>query len=188
MRTARVSIPRAEYDDTRSAVFFSELLDRIRALPGVRAAGAGGWLPIVDAGGLWGYRPEGGYYPDGRWPTAVPQQVTSGYFAAMHIPLIAGRDFDERDRAGSQLVAVVSKKFAETSWPGQSALGRRFRLSVDSFATVVGVVQDFRSRGYGDTPEPTMYFPYPQGGQSTKTIGGGGMSEPVGVAVSVKPT
>ena len=145
----------------------------------MRAAGAGGWLPIVDAGGLWGYRPEGGYYPDGRWPTAVPQQVTSGYFAAMHIPLIAGRDFDERDRAGSQLVAVVSKKFAETSWPGQSALGRRFRLSVDSFATVVGVVQDFRSRGYGDTPEPTMYFPYPQSAVSA-------YAEPRAMVLSVR--
>jgi putative ABC transport system permease protein len=160
--TARVSISRAQYDDARASVFFSEALDRIRAIPGVRAAGAAAWLPIVDAGGLWGYRPEGGSYPDGRWPKAVPQQVTTGYFAAMRIPLLAGRNFDEHDRAGSQLVAVVSRKFAQASWPGQNALGRRFRLSVDSFATVVGIVDDFRSRGFADTPEPTMYFPYPQ--------------------------
>ena len=162
--TARLSISRVQYDDARAAVFFSELLDRIRAIPGVRAAGAAGWLPIVDAGGLWGYQPEGGAYPNGRWPNAVPQQVTTGYFAAMRIPLFAGREFDERDRAGSQLVAVVSKKFAEASWPGQSALGRRFRLNADSFATVVGIVGDVRSRGFADTPEPTMYFPYAQSG------------------------
>ncbi|MFI5227472.1 MAG: ABC transporter permease [Gemmatimonadales bacterium] len=160
--TARVSVSRTGYDDARSAVFFHELLDRVRAIPGVRAAGAAGWLPVVDAGGLWGYRPEGGSYPDGRWPSAVPQQATTGYFAAMRIPLISGRDFDDRDRAGSQLVAVVSRKFADASWPGQSAIGRRFRLGVDSFVTVVGIVGDFRSRGFADAPEPTMYFPYPQ--------------------------
>jgi putative ABC transport system permease protein len=177
--TARVSISRVEYDDVRAAVFFRELLDNTRAVPGVRAAGAAGWLPVVDASGLWGYRPEGGSYPDGRWPSAAPQQVTTGYFAAMRIPIIAGRDFDERDRAGAPLVAVVSKKFAEASWPGQNALGRRFRLSTDSFVTVVGVADDLRSGGFAATPDPTMYFPYPQTAVSAYT-------EPHAMALSVR--
>ncbi len=160
--TARVSISRTEYSDARATVFFDQLLQRVRSMPGVRSAGAAGWLPVVDAGGLWGYRPEGGSYPDGRWPSAVPQQATTGYFASMGLPLLAGRDFTDQDRLGSQLVAVVSKKFADASWPGENAIGRRFQLAGDSFMTVVGVVGDFRSRGFADTPEPTMYFAYPQ--------------------------
>jgi predicted permease len=164
--TARVSIARAQYNDARSTAFFDQVLQRVRAVPGVRAAGASGWLPVVDAGGLWGYRPEAGSYPQGRWPSAVPQQATTGYFASVGMPIIAGRDFTDQDRLGSQLVAVVSKKFAEASWPGQNALGRRFQLAIDSFVTVVGIVGDIRSRGFADTPEPTMYFAYPQSGAS----------------------
>src|SRR4029453_8509990 len=53
--TAKVTISQREYDDSRAAVFFDQVLERVRALPGVRAAGASGWLPVVHAGGLWGF-------------------------------------------------------------------------------------------------------------------------------------
>lgn len=161
--TAGVSISRGDYDDAHAAVFFEQLVTRIRALPGVRGVGAVGWLPVVDAGGLWAYRVEGADYTTARWPDAVPQQITPGALAAMGIPLVAGRAFTDADRAGAPLVAIVSRKFAETSWPGQDPLGKRFRLGGDApFMTVVGVAGDLRSRGFDDTPEATMYFPYAQ--------------------------
>src|SRR5690242_17693667 len=165
--TAGVSIARTDYDDAHAAVFFDQLVTRIRAVPGVRAVGAVGWLPVVDAGGLWGYRAEGMDYTTTRWPDAVPQQITPGALAAMGIPVLAGRAFTDADRPGSPLVAIVTRKFAEASWPGQDPLGKRFRLGGDSpFMTVVGVVGDFRSRGFDDTPEATMFFPYAQSGIS----------------------
>jgi putative ABC transport system permease protein len=165
--TARIAILQRAYDDARSAQFYGQLLERIRAIPDVMAVGAAGWLPVVDAGGLWGYRPEGGIYPDGRWPSAVPQQVTPGYFAAIGLPLLSGRDISEADRNGASLTAVVSRRFADQSWPGVDPLGKRFRLGGDTpLVTIVGVVGDFRSRGFGDEPEPTMYFPYAQSGVS----------------------
>jgi len=164
--TAKVSISRA-YDDARAAIFFDQLMPRLRALPGVRAAGASGWLPVVDAGGLWGYRPEGGSFPDGRWPLGVPQQATPGYFAAAGIPLRAGRDFNAGDRDETEPVVIVSNKLAHDSWPGQNAIGKRLRLGSDSiYLRVVGIVGDIQSRGFGDAAEPTMYFPY---GQSART-------------------
>lgn len=89
--TAGVSILRTDYDDAHAAVFFDELVKRIRVLPGVRDVGAVGWLPVVDAGGLWGYRAEGTDYSTTRWPDAVPQQITPGALAAMGIPVLAGR-------------------------------------------------------------------------------------------------
>jgi predicted permease len=166
--TARVSLPARIYNDDRTADFFQRLLANIGAVPGVAVTGAANWLPVVDAGGLWGLRPEGGAYgPNGEWPMAVPQQATPGYFAAAGIPIIAGRDFTNADRPGMPLVAVVSEKFAENFWPKQSPIGRRFRLSVDTiFITVVGVVGDIRARGFGDPPEPTMYFAFAQSAQS----------------------
>jgi putative ABC transport system permease protein len=161
--TAKVSVSTREYDDMRTTQFFAQVLERIRALPGVRAAGAAGWLPVVDAGGLWSYRPEAGRYPEGRWPGAVPQQATPGYFAAIGIRIVEGREFLATDGADAELVAIVSRKFAEQAWPGTSALGRRFRLGGDTpLMRIVGVVDDIQSRGFGDKPEPTMYFPHAQ--------------------------
>lgn len=165
--TAGVSIARTDYDDAHAAVFYDQLVTRIRAVPGVRDVGAVGWLPVVDAGGLWGYRVEGADYTTTRWPDAVPQQITPGALSAMGIPLLAGRSVSDDDRPGSPLVAIVSRAFADASWPGQDPLGKRFRLGGDSpFMTVVGVAGDIRSRGFDDTPEATMYFPYAQSGIS----------------------
>jgi putative ABC transport system permease protein len=165
--TAKVSISAREYDDARSAIFYEQLITRLSAIPGVRAAGAAGWLPVVDAGGLWGYQPEGGNYPEGRWPSAVPQQITPGYFKAMGMHIVAGRDVSANDRENGLYVAVVSQKFAAQSWPGEDALGKRFQLGgsgsdAPAKITVVGIVDDLRARGFGDVPEPTMYFPYAQ--------------------------
>jgi predicted permease len=165
--TAKVAVSQRDYDDARAARFYDQLVERLRAVPGVRAAGASGWLPVVDAGGLWGFQPEGHSYPPGQWPTAVPQQVTPGYFAAIRLPLLAGRDLAPTDVVDAPFVAVVSKRFAELAWPGQSALGKRFRLAGDSpLMTVVGIVGDIRARGFADTPEPTMYFPQAQAAKS----------------------
>jgi predicted permease len=106
-------------------------------------------------------------YPDGRWPSAVPQKVTPGYFKAIGMPVVAGRAFEEGDRDGAPYVAVVSQKFAALTWPGVNPIGKRFRLGGDSpLMTIVGVSGDLRSRGFDDTPEPTMYFPL---AQSAKT-------------------
>jgi len=165
--TAKVALLPREYDDRRTTIFYSQLESRLAALPGVLAAGASGWLPVVDAGGLWGFRPENGNYPDGRWPSAVPQQATPGYFAAAGLRLTAGRGFTNADNDGAPLVAIVSKRFAELAWPNQDALGKRFGLASETpFVTVIGIVPDIRARGFGDTPEPTMYFPLAQSAKS----------------------
>ena len=165
--TAEIAVLPSAYDDARAAIFYEQLTTRVRAIPGVRVAGASAWLPVVGTGGLWGFRPEGGSFPDGRWPLAVPQHVTPDYFAAAGIPLLSGRDFTSGDREGSQLVVIVSDKLARTAWPGQDAIGKRMRLGSDSiYLTVVGVVGDIQSRGFGDPPEPTMYFAYGQSARS----------------------
>jgi predicted permease len=165
--TAKIALPPNRYDDARTPILFAQVLERVRALPGVRAAGASGWLPVVDAGGLWGFRPEGGNYPDGRWPLAEPQQATPGYFEAIGIPIIAGRGFIASDAASAPLVAVVSKSFAQLAWPGKNAMGQRFRLGGDSPSiTVIGIAGDIQARGFGDRPEPTMYFAHAQAGKS----------------------
>ncbi|MEP6494919.1 MAG: ABC transporter permease [bacterium] len=166
--TAKVSLSGREYDDTRSALFYEQLVHRLRATPGVLAAGAGGWLPVVDAGGLRNYEAEGKPFPPGREPSAVPQQATPGYLAALGVRIVAGRDFADADRDGALPAAIVSERFVETTWPGENAIGRRFKFGgLAPWMTVVGIARDIQSRGFGDAPEPTMYFPYAQAAKST---------------------
>jgi len=170
--TVKVSPSAATYNEARLVSFYAQLLDRVRAIPGVASAGAARWLPVVDAGGLWGVLAEGTSYdrlPKG--PTAVPQQVTTGYFKAMGMPIVAGRDFSGDDRPGGPYVAIVSKALARELWGDADPLGKRFRMGGGStFMTVVGVVSDIRSRGFDDTPEPTMYIPYPQTRETAYTM------------------
>ena len=165
--TAKVALWQRAYDDQRTDAFFAQALTRLRAVPGVRAAGAIGWLPVVDAGGLWSFEAEGKLFPPGRGPSAVPQQATPGALGALGLPLVAGRDFTDADRDGALPVAIVSERFAQTIWPGENVLGKRFKLSGPSpLLTIVGVVRDIRARGFADTPEPTMYFPFAQSGKT----------------------
>ena len=165
--TAKVALPPREYSDQRTEVFFSEALRKLKSHPGVESAGAVGWLPVVDAGGMWGFEPEGVVSPPGRTPGAVPQQATPGALRAIGLELVAGRDFTDDDRDGAPLVAIVSEAFAKLAWPGQQPLGKRFHLGgTGPLITVVGIVRDIRARGFADTPEPTMYFAFAQSAKS----------------------
>jgi putative ABC transport system permease protein len=116
---------------------------------------------------MWGFEPEGLVSPPGRMPGAVPQQATPGSLQAIGLRLVGGRDFTEADRDGAPLVAIVSEAFAKLAWPGEQALGKRFKLGGPApMLTVVGIVRDIRSRGFADTPEPTMYFAFAQSAKS----------------------
>jgi putative ABC transport system permease protein len=162
--TAKVSPAAASYDDARSIAFYAQVLERVRAIPGVVSAGAAGWLPVVGSGGMWGLLAEGQSYDRlPRGPMAVPQQVTTGYFEAIGLTVVAGRDFGDDDRQVGPYTAIVSRRLARQLWPDADPIGKRFRLGGGStLMTVVGVVNDIRARGFHDTPEPTMYFPYAQ--------------------------
>ena len=166
--TGSVALSTRDYEDTRAALFYEQLLTRLRSTPGVIAAGASGWLPVVDAGGLWGATPEGRAFAPGQSPSAVPQQITPGYLRAMGLTLYAGRDFASTDGPDAPAVVIVSKRLAEFFWPNENALGKRMKLDGPSipWMTVVGIVSDIRARGFADTPQPTMYFPYAQSGKS----------------------
>jgi len=164
--TAKVSPPQTSYSEQQTTVFYGELLQRVRAIPGVRVAGASNWLPVVGAGGLWGVSAEGKTYPPAQQPSVVPQHITPGYFKAMGMPILAGRDITDADRAGGPYSVIISKSAAKLLWPERpDAVGQRFRMGSEPplpMMTVVGIVGDIRARGFHDTPEPTMYIPHAQ--------------------------
>jgi putative ABC transport system permease protein len=167
--SAKVSLNFNAYDDVRSIAFYQQLLERTRRIRGVAAVGAARWLPVVDAGGSWDIRVEGKDFPPAQTPSPTPQETTPGWFSAMGMKMLRGRDFTDQDRAGTQLVGVVSERMAKELWDEQDPIGRRFRLGGrdSAWVTVVGIVSDIRARNFTDEPEMTMYFAHAQAGSSS---------------------
>lgn len=164
--TLWLSLPRSRYvNDSATARFYAQLMDRVSALPGVQDAGVTSRLPLTSNG-----MNQNPFYPEDD-PTSFvnkipPLQIFTttdgGYFKAMGIPLIAGRVFDRLGvQRGSE--AIISRKTAEQFWKdstGQRALGKRFRdLPGGPLYTIIGVVGNARDTALATPPSPTVYFP-----------------------------
>jgi predicted permease len=167
--TVRVSLPPAEYEGERPVALYRALLERVRALHGVRAAGAVADLPVSDGWSTWSLLVDGAPMASvAAAPSAMREQVTPGYFEALGIPVARGRVFTEADRVGAPLVAVVNEAMERKLWPGQSAVGHTIKVLSPTapWATIVGVVKDVRQGGFLVDPLPTMFFPHAQAGVS----------------------
>lgn len=159
--TARTTLPLPKYDSvTARAQFYQQVLDEVRAIPGVEGAAYTSFLPMVMGGGIWPVLLPGTTVPEDARAASV-RFVTPGYFATMRVPLVRGRDVADTDRQDTQYVAVVSRSFADLYWPGENPLGRHFSTALQE-RVVVGVVGDVRVRGLERESEPQVYLPAPQ--------------------------
>ena len=165
--TARLSLSRVAYADFPRRVSFAErVLDRVRALPGVRSAGITSALPLVWKGGTTGFIPEGTTRPDPRLSyDANNRVVTPGFMETMRMALVAGRLFDARDTSAAAGAVIVNETMARTYWPEGQAIGQRLRIDDGPdtpWLTVVGMVEDVRSMGLDQPARAEMYFPLEQ--------------------------
>jgi putative ABC transport system permease protein len=153
----------------RRAPFFTELADRLRALPGVTSASAINHLPI--RGDLWTRT----FHVQGRPPArpgeapgAVYRVVLPEYFSTMGMPLVRGRSFTARDVAGAPDVVIVSDNLARRHWPGQDAIGQRIVLGEPPsgpgarWRTIVGIAPDVVSGTWEGDRGSEVYVPYLQ--------------------------
>jgi putative ABC transport system permease protein len=158
-----LSGPRAEYQRTQVA-FYNDTLRALRALPGVRSAGAAVTLPIGGDDFSAGFAVEDHPVPPGaRQPVAGYQVVTPEYFQTMGIPIVSGRDFRDSDTREAPPVVMVNETLARQQWPGQDPIGRRLRIvsnPSDPWMTVVGLVADIRHLGPATPPRPEFYQPF----------------------------
>jgi predicted permease len=172
--TMDITVPDVPSD--RHNRFYSALLARIRAMPGVDAAGAiflrplehtgiGSDVPIL----VEGQRTELEFGDSEQNPMVNFESVTPGYFQAIGIRVVRGRAFTETDTDRAPFVAIVGAGLAQRLWPGQDPIGRRIlprgtptdAQGRQQWSTVVGVVQDARYRGLTD-PRFDLYAPYQQ--------------------------
>ena len=136
------------------AQFYRDVMQRIRALPGVRAVGGVSNLFFLDEKRTHALRQVEGRPPEPKssWKPLVWTQISGDYFQTMGIPLLAGRYFNRDDGPNTPLVAIVNETLARRYWPGENPVGRRLkgfdpRGRNDDWLTVVGVVKDMRSGG-----------------------------------------
>jgi predicted permease len=157
--------PEAERRDQAATVdFFRRAEEELTRIPGVVAVGALAALPLESGLSGWSLQVEGRVVDDiGEAPAAAVQQATPGSLEAMGLELVAGRFFDESDRAGALPVVVVSESLARELWNGE-ALGRRMKVFAEEYAwmEVVGIVGDVRQQGLDVAPLPTWYVPHAQ--------------------------
>jgi putative ABC transport system permease protein len=166
-----LSLPRFQYaTDTSIAGFFQRLNHRIAAIPGAEEVGGVYPLPMSGEGWSGSYTVEGEPIGPGLpLPHAEYSVVIPGYFRAMHIEVLAGREFTAQDTAGARRVTIVDERLAATHWPNQSALERRIDVS-GGLATIVGVVRHVHRGGPRVEGEPQVYQPHAQIPEASMTI------------------
>ncbi|HEV3482420.1 MAG TPA: ABC transporter permease [Candidatus Acidoferrales bacterium] len=153
-----VSAP--EFTPVTGLAFYSETLDRIRSLPGVRSAALTRFLPLMIAG----QETECISGQAGAPLTVTLGVISPGFLGTMRIPLIAGRDFAPTDGPTSPPVVLVSQSLAKRFWPGSNPVGQELRVGCGAAikAEVVGVVRDTNIRSLGESPQPHIYRPFAQ--------------------------
>jgi len=162
-----LSIPDPQINaDDGGARYRAELLRRLRSLPGVLTVGAGHTQPLADQGEKYSFIPVGAADPRPVTADEGLLVVSAGYFRALGIPLLRGRDFDQRDENGQAPPAlIVSQSLAHQLWPGQQAVGKLLRDDKIDLA-VVGVVGDVHGKGMAKPAGPAVYGPmrlFPRG-------------------------
>jgi putative ABC transport system permease protein len=162
--TMRITLPAYKYgtfqhfDAVRAGAFFDEVLERVRALPGIRSAALIDALPF--SGVQWGTDMTVEGRPEETFPTHA-RVATPGYFKTMRIPLLAGRWFTEQDNATSTPVAMVNETLARQIWPNENPIGKRIG-GPDIWWTVVGVVGAARHLRPDLPAGPETYWPQAQ--------------------------
>lgn len=173
--SVEVALPRARYpEEHRVVAFFSSVIDRIRALPGVEATSATTRLPLLRRGWSSDFSVEG-RPPDAFGIDVLHSEVGPDYFETLRVPILKGRFFGEGDVASSPAVVLINEALARQYFVGEDPLGRKlcFDRNPDArsvWRTIVGVVGDVRQTGLRAEPRPEIFAPFAQDFSSRMTV------------------
>jgi predicted permease len=178
------ALPAGAYDERQGRDFEQRLVERVAALPGVKGAS------LAENGLLSGFREWRGAYLDTAPAGGAligSTVVDSQYFTATGIPIVRGRAFNGGDRPGSGPVVIVNQSLAARYWPGQNALGKRFRLDDEAAPVeIVGVAADSVYLTLGEGPTPFLYLPLGQRYVGTATLHVRAAGSPAGLVAQVR--
>ena len=158
----RVSLPQRSYGDSNAQhAFYARVVEGLSALPGVTSVGGTSFLPLAGVGpGTSFWRADAPQPPPNERPVVDARPVTPGYFKAMGIPMLAGRDITDADTEGKDPVAVINATFARQIYPGDNPIGRKFILNLGNEKPheIIGVVGDVKLVTVEGEIRPTVYL------------------------------
>jgi predicted permease len=188
---AQFDLDPREFTSERGLGFYQQLLDRVRALPGVETASLTKNVPInplrmkkppIAAEGADSQREE-------DWLNAEPDFISPGYFETLGIRLLAGRDFDGRDAIQAPRVVIVNQTLAERLWPHQSAVGERMKIAGEQQPyTVIAVAPNLKYRALTESPPPYYYLPLAQNYLREMTLQVRTTTQPLALATALRQT
>ena len=150
------------YETEQARNFYRQVIERVSHVPGVESVAYARLLPLGDSSNSSGpILKEGETLARGAAGRNIMNNVVGpGYFKTMEIPILEGRDFDQRDQPKTQRVIIVNQKMAQMLWPGESAVGKRIFIGPESrnALEVVGVVKTGKYRALAEDPKPFYYY------------------------------
>src|ERR1043165_7751550 len=167
--TFNVTLPEVKYNTARQSQFFIDLKSRLEATPGIQAASSIYPLPLNGERFVISFEIEGRPMAPKDHPSGEFFTTGVGYFRTMEIPIIRGRDFDDRDKYGATPVVIVSETFARQIFPNEDPIGKRIRPGISTIdddkptmREIVGVVGDVHNQNLSTVPKPAYYVPQTQ--------------------------
>jgi len=165
--TMVVRLPDAKYSkDPEIVSFFTQALEHVRSLPGVRSAGVVNFLPLYGGlGSATGFKIEGRPEPPpGQGPGCDVRAADAGYFQTMGIPLLRGRTFSEREDTEAKHVILINEALARKYFPNEDPIGKRLDVAMFDkpfWAEIIGVVGNLRYDSLIDESPPAVYYAHP---------------------------
>jgi predicted permease len=184
--TMWITLPPAQYPtDAKAAVFFEELLPRVRAVPGVQSAGLVSWLPVAGQYMNTDLKIEGRPAPPrGEMNLAIPRTADPGYFSTMGIPLERGRVFEPQERLEKAGKAIVSQSLVRKYFGNEDPIGRYISFW-DRRWQIIGIVGDIR-KNLDEAPEPTVYVPISSGELNFAALVARAQGDPLRLAIPIE--
>ncbi len=186
--TMRLSLPQVRYgaEGQRSA-FLDRFFTEVAALPGVDAAGAISFLPLMGLGAATSMEIVGKPIPPkGQEPVTDVRVISHDYLRTMGVPLIKGRLFNEKDPSDARDRVVINQAMAERYWPGEDPIGKQVRITWDGRTDeVIGVVGNVRHEGLDVESRAMIYWPFARNNYGTVTVAVRGKGQPTATAAAV---
>jgi putative ABC transport system permease protein len=178
--TMSISVPATKFADaTQQTSFYEQVLQHVRAMPGVQAVGLVDNLPLSGGGSHEPISIEGQpVLPMSEQPEVDVRIISAGYMSAMRTPIVRGREFNDSDVMGRPAVALISQSMANRFWPNQEAIGKHLTIAFEPSASreIIGIVKDVKLDALNETqPNATLYTPitqlYPEADAAWRSFG-----------------
>lgn len=166
-----IDLRRHGYSEAQGRVFYSQLLERLAALPGVKGASVASSVPLGFGQDSMGFKLRRQIEAEGKASVSIAFNVVGpDYFTTMGIPLVRGRQFGAQTQPGGQPAVIINETLASQFWPGEDPVGKVIQVTGGPAAQIIGVARDIKYYTLAENPRPFIYLPFARSYQPSVTV------------------